>query len=70
MEFTYPISINTLYMINLIHVGYNSFISSVYKPTTGIEEVYSDYIKLATFIPQDPDLREGSWLFYLNMICI
>ena len=70
MEFTYPISINTLYMINLIHVGYNSFISSVYKPGTGIEEVYSDYIRLATFIPQDPNRTEGTWLFYLNMICV
>ena len=70
MEFTYPISINTLYMINLIHVGYNSFISSVYKPTTGIEVVYSDYIRLSTFIPQDPDRTEGTWLFYLNMICV
>ena len=58
-------------MINLIHVGYNSFISSVYRSNiTGIEDVYSDYIRLATFIPQDPERTEGSWLFYLNMICV
>ena len=57
-------------MINLIHVGYSSFISSVYLTNTGVEEVYSDYIRLATFIPQDPNRTEGSWLFYLNMICV
>ena len=57
-------------MINLIHVGYSSFISSVYRSNTGIEEVYSDYIRLATFIPQDPNRTEGPWLFYLNMICV